>query len=150
MASRRLVLASVHEALLGIPSDIASLERNSLRANDDLDHLQPPSDSSGHGLPVRSHHLHIMQQSIKQAAAGVVTTYKFFLQPVAERHQFINLGYDTLLLGEGWKGDRQNFPFALADDRERSRSCFAPCKFLKAGGFEGKRNKAGNPFNKWG
>ena len=27
MASRRLVLASVHEALLGIPSDIASLAR---------------------------------------------------------------------------------------------------------------------------
>ena len=37
MASRRLVPASVHEALLGIPSDIASLERESLRANDDLD-----------------------------------------------------------------------------------------------------------------
>ena len=29
MASQRLVPASVREALLGIPSDIASLERNS-------------------------------------------------------------------------------------------------------------------------
>ena len=37
MASRRLVPASVREALLGIPSDIASLERNYLLADDDLD-----------------------------------------------------------------------------------------------------------------
>ena len=37
MASRRLVPASVREALLGIPSDIASLERNYLLAADDLD-----------------------------------------------------------------------------------------------------------------
>ena len=37
MASRRLVPASVREALLGIPSDISSLERNYLLADDDLD-----------------------------------------------------------------------------------------------------------------
>ena len=37
MASRRLVPPSVREALLGIPSDIASLERNYLLADDDLD-----------------------------------------------------------------------------------------------------------------
>ena len=44
MASRRLVPASVREALLGIPSDIASLERNYLLADDDLDlicHVAP-------------------------------------------------------------------------------------------------------------
>ena len=37
MASRRLVPISVREALLGIPSDIASLERNYLLADEDLD-----------------------------------------------------------------------------------------------------------------
>ena len=37
MASRRLVPAAVREALLGIPSDIASLERNYLLSDDDLD-----------------------------------------------------------------------------------------------------------------
>ena len=37
MASRRLVPASVREALLGTPSDIASLERNYLLADEDLD-----------------------------------------------------------------------------------------------------------------
>ena len=37
MASRHLVPPSVREALLGIPSDIASLERNYLLADDDLD-----------------------------------------------------------------------------------------------------------------
>ena len=26
------------------------------------------------------------------------------LQPVAERHQFIDLGNDAVLLGEGWEG----------------------------------------------
>ena len=36
MVSRRLVPASVREALLGIPSDIPSLERN-FPADDDLD-----------------------------------------------------------------------------------------------------------------
>ena len=37
MASRRLVPASAREALLGIPSDTASLERNYLLADEDLD-----------------------------------------------------------------------------------------------------------------
>ena len=37
MASRRLVPASVREALLWIPSDISSLERNYLLADDNLD-----------------------------------------------------------------------------------------------------------------
>ena len=37
MASRRLVSASARETLFGIPSDIASLERNYLLADDDLD-----------------------------------------------------------------------------------------------------------------
>ena len=37
MASRRLVPASVREVLLGIPSDIASLERNYLLADEDQD-----------------------------------------------------------------------------------------------------------------
>ena len=37
MASRRLAPASVREALLGIPSDIASLERNYLLADEDLE-----------------------------------------------------------------------------------------------------------------
>ena len=41
MASGRLVPASVREALLGIPSDIASLERNFLLADDDLDLIGP-------------------------------------------------------------------------------------------------------------
>ena len=36
MSSRRLVPGSVREALLGIPSDIASLERNHLLADEDL------------------------------------------------------------------------------------------------------------------
>ena len=50
-----------------------------------------------------------MQQSIKQAAAGVVTAGKFFLQPVAERHQFINLGYDAMLFGVGRDRNKKRF-----------------------------------------
>ena len=37
MASRRLVSASARETLFGIPSDTASLERNYVLADDDLD-----------------------------------------------------------------------------------------------------------------
>ena len=28
------------------------------------------------------------------------------LQPIAQRHQFIDLGDDAVLLGEGWEGNR--------------------------------------------
>ena len=41
MVSRRFVPASMREALLGIPSDIPSLERNYLLADDDLDLIGP-------------------------------------------------------------------------------------------------------------
>ena len=37
MASRRLVSVAAREALLGIPSDTASLERNYLLTDEDLD-----------------------------------------------------------------------------------------------------------------
>ena len=37
MASRRLVPASVRESLLGIPSDIGSLERNYVLPDEDLE-----------------------------------------------------------------------------------------------------------------
>ena len=37
MASRRLVPASVRDSVLGIPSDIGSLERNYVLPDEDLD-----------------------------------------------------------------------------------------------------------------
>ena len=49
MTSQRLVPASVREALLGVPSDIASLERNSLLADDDLDLIGTRRPSSPDG-----------------------------------------------------------------------------------------------------
>ena len=49
MTSLRLVPASGREALLGVPSDIASLERNSLLADDDLDLIGPRRPSSPDG-----------------------------------------------------------------------------------------------------
>ena len=39
------------------------------------------------------------QEGIEQAVAGVVGVGEASLQPVAQRHQFINLGDDALLLG---------------------------------------------------
>ncbi len=46
-----------------------------------------------------------VQQRVKQTAAGVVAGGEARLQPVAKRHQFINLGDDAVLLGEGWEGE---------------------------------------------
>ena len=57
MASRRLVAPSVREALLGIPSDIASLERNYLLADDDLDLIgtrRRPGEPPRAGAPHRT------------------------------------------------------------------------------------------------
>ena len=47
------------------------------------------------------------KQGVEQTAAGVVACSKAFLQPIAERHQRIDLGDDPVLFGEGWKGDQQ-------------------------------------------
>ena len=50
MASRRLVPASVRESLLGIPSDIGSLERNYVLPDEDLELRErdrPESRSQG-------------------------------------------------------------------------------------------------------
>ena len=44
-----------------------------------------------------------IEQSVKQAAAGVVTNGEASLQPVAQGHELIDLGNDAVLLGERWK-----------------------------------------------
>ena len=69
---------------------------------------KPPSGSSGHGLPVRAHHQHLMQQSIKQAAAGVISGGEARLQPVTKRYQFIGPGDNAVLFGKGWNGDQES------------------------------------------
>ncbi len=42
------------------------------------------------------------QEGIEQAAAGVGGSGETGLQPIAPRHQFINLGDDAVLLSERW------------------------------------------------
>ena len=46
-----------------------------------------------------------MQQSIKQAEAGVVVGGEDHVQPVTERHKLIDLGDDAVLFGEWWEGN---------------------------------------------
>ncbi len=46
------------------------------------------------------------QQRIEQAAACVLAGGEGRLQPVTQRHQFIDLGDDAALLGEGWQGNQ--------------------------------------------
>ena len=46
------------------------------------------------------------QQRVEQAAAGGGGGGEARLQPVAERHQRIDLGDDAVLFGEGWEGNR--------------------------------------------
>ena len=56
MASRRLVSASARETLFGIPSDTASLERNYVLADDDLDLIgtrRRPENRLGLALHIR-------------------------------------------------------------------------------------------------
>jgi hypothetical protein len=43
-----------------------------------------------------------MKQGVEQATARLVTSAKARLQPVAERHQLIDLGDDAVLLGQ-WR-----------------------------------------------
>lgn len=46
-----------------------------------------------------------MQQGVDQLSTSFITGDKARFQAVAECHQFINLGDDTVLLGERWEGD---------------------------------------------
>ena len=42
------------------------------------------------------------------------------LQPVAQRHQFIDLGDDAVLLGERWKTNRDSLKHSLLQSRHGS------------------------------
>jgi hypothetical protein len=44
------------------------------------------------------------QKGVEKAAAGGAGMGEARLQPVAKRHQLIDLGYDAVLFGEGWEG----------------------------------------------
>ncbi len=50
-----------------------------------------------------------MEERFEQAAAGGVGGGEAGLQPVAQRHQGIDLRHDAVLFGEGWDGDRELF-----------------------------------------
>ena len=49
----------------------------------------------------------VVEDDFKQAAACVVAGSEALFQPVAERHQFIDLGDDAVLFGEGWESKSQ-------------------------------------------
>jgi hypothetical protein len=44
------------------------------------------------------------QQRIEQTTAGVLAAGEAFFQPGAKRHQFIDLGDNAVLFGEGREG----------------------------------------------
>ena len=46
-----------------------------------------------------------MQYGFQQAAAVGLGGGELGFQLVAQRHQFVHLGDDAVLFGEGWKGD---------------------------------------------
>ena len=46
----------------------------------------------------------VVEDDFKQAAACVVASRDAFFQTVPQRHQFIDLGHDAVLFGEGWEG----------------------------------------------
>ena len=46
-----------------------------------------------------------MEDSFEEAAAFGLGGGELRFQPVAEGHQFIDFGDDTMLFGEGWKGN---------------------------------------------
>ena len=66
-----------------------------------------------------------VQQRVKQAAAGFVAAGETCFQPVAQSHEFIDLGDDTALFGEGREGDRDGCERSLLKCRD-SRSCLIP------------------------
>ena len=54
-------------------------------------------------LSVPARNPRFVQQRVKQAATGVVSGGEARLQPVTQGYQFIDLGDDAMLLGEGWE-----------------------------------------------
>ncbi len=54
----------------------------------------------------------LVQEGVEEAVAGFVAVGKAGFQAVAQGHQFIDLGDDAVLFGEGWEGKskfRPNF-----------------------------------------
>ena len=65
--------------------------------------------TSRHGscrlLQISFNWLHCLgQQRIEQTAPGFLAGGEALFQPIAQRHQFIALGDDAALFGEGWDG----------------------------------------------
>jgi hypothetical protein len=53
----------------------------------------------------------LRQQRLQQPPALLIGLVELLLQLVAEGHQFIHLGDDAVLFGEGWEGDGSLFRF---------------------------------------
>ena len=47
-----------------------------------------------------------MQKGFEKATAGAICGSEVGFHTIAERHEFIHLGDDAVLLSKGWKGDR--------------------------------------------
>ena len=50
-------------------------------------------------------------------------------QPVADRHEFIDLGYDAALFGERWEREGRNFSIFSAQSRHL-RTLTKPCNIV--------------------
>ena len=62
-----------------------------------------PAELSCRGLANRGRFQRLVQKGVEQAAAGVIASGEARFQSVAGRQQFINLGYDAVLLCDGWE-----------------------------------------------
>jgi hypothetical protein len=71
------------------------------------------------------------QQRVEQATAGVIGGGEACLQPVAQRHQIIDLGDDAVLLGERREGNRDQIHTVF-----RKAAATSPRLLIKDEGLE--------------
>ncbi len=67
-----------------------------------------PSTCSSLAFPRLGRRQGLGEESVEQVAAGVVASGEARLQPVAQRHQRIDLADDAVLFGKGWEGKGQS------------------------------------------
>ena len=60
----------------------------------------------------------LVQEGVEEAVAGLVANGEARFQAVAQGHQFFDLGDDTVLFGEGWKGYGEIFQLISGNARK--------------------------------
>lgn len=68
-----------------------------------------------------------IQTGRRQPIPPALRRYLRRLQPIAQSHQFIHLGNDAVLLGEGWEGENESINILSRNSRNQTSRTLLQC-----------------------